>query len=298
MEVTGGSQFPGGVVTVPTVIDVNSANPALRVTQRGTGPALLVEDSASVDSSPFIVDANGNVGIGTPTPLTKFHVSGDGSIIQLIDSSAGKSVIQFRRVNGTIASPTIVNSGDEMGEILFRGWDGSAYRSAAQIVGVVNGTPGAADMPGALTFSTTPDGSTTLIERMRINNAGLITGSGPSLGAWTTASPTPTPGAGAFTTATAATRYVVIGKTVVLSGIITITTNGTGSNFVSVPLPFTAAAGSTAYMGTGRESAISGAALTVTIVSGGTGVAIRKYDSTYPGADGAILNFTVTYEAA
>lgn len=53
-----------GNVTVAT----NSASPALKVTQTGAGPAFLVEDSASVDATPFIIDASGLVGIGTTTP--------------------------------------------------------------------------------------------------------------------------------------------------------------------------------------------------------------------------------------
>jgi hypothetical protein len=41
----------------------NSSNPALKITQTGTGNALVVEDAAS-DTTPFIVDANGSVAIG------------------------------------------------------------------------------------------------------------------------------------------------------------------------------------------------------------------------------------------
>lgn len=46
-----------------TILD-NSASPALTVTQTGAGRAFVVEDSASPDATPFIIDAVGNVGIG------------------------------------------------------------------------------------------------------------------------------------------------------------------------------------------------------------------------------------------
>jgi hypothetical protein len=51
---------------VPQTIDspTNATAPALRVTQRGTGNAFVVEDSTSPDSNSFVVNANGNVGIG------------------------------------------------------------------------------------------------------------------------------------------------------------------------------------------------------------------------------------------
>jgi hypothetical protein len=72
--------------TASQVIDVSDTNPALRVTQKGTGAALLVEDEANPDASPFIVDADGNVGIGVSPPHAgfKFHLkatTGSGILI-------------------------------------------------------------------------------------------------------------------------------------------------------------------------------------------------------------------------
>lgn len=54
----------------PAVIEANSSSAALRVTQTGAGNALVVEDSANPDSTPFVVDADGRVGIGTSTALS------------------------------------------------------------------------------------------------------------------------------------------------------------------------------------------------------------------------------------
>lgn len=58
---------PGTVLFDPSgavVIETNSASPALRVTQTGSGYSLLVEDNVNPDSTPFIIDQSGNVGIG------------------------------------------------------------------------------------------------------------------------------------------------------------------------------------------------------------------------------------------
>ena len=55
--------------TASQVISVtDNTNAALRVTQLGTGDALRVEDEANPDATPFVVDANGRVGIGNPLP--------------------------------------------------------------------------------------------------------------------------------------------------------------------------------------------------------------------------------------
>lgn len=63
--------------TAPSVISVNSSSDALRITQTGTGNALVVEDSTSPDASPFIVDSSGHVGIGTTTPSQPLQVNGN-----------------------------------------------------------------------------------------------------------------------------------------------------------------------------------------------------------------------------
>ena len=52
--------------------------------------------------------------------------------------------------------------------------DGSNSRTAAQITAEVDGTPGTNDMPGILIFSTVPDNSTTVTERLRINASGYM----------------------------------------------------------------------------------------------------------------------------
>lgn len=60
----------GNVFSAVQTVDVNSTSPALRVTQRGTGNVLLVEDSTTPDTSAFVVEASGNVGIGVATGFT------------------------------------------------------------------------------------------------------------------------------------------------------------------------------------------------------------------------------------
>ena len=52
-------------------IDTSSSTaPAFRVTQRGTAPSFIVEDSTTPDTSSLVVDASGNVGIGVASGYT------------------------------------------------------------------------------------------------------------------------------------------------------------------------------------------------------------------------------------
>lgn len=55
-------------------IDSDTPTPALKITQTGTGPVMRVQDSIDPDVTPFIIDADGNVGLGTAAPAQKLDV--------------------------------------------------------------------------------------------------------------------------------------------------------------------------------------------------------------------------------
>lgn len=95
-------------------------------------------------------------------------------LVQSASASAAGNELLFYRGRGTDPdTPTISQASDVLGNIRFRGYDGAAYQNAALIRASIDGTPGAGDMPGMLSFWTVPDTvSTTLAERLRINAAG------------------------------------------------------------------------------------------------------------------------------
>ena len=84
--ITTGTQTIAGAKTLTseTVISTNSSSDALRITQTGTGNALVVEDSTNPDATPFVVTADGNVGMGTTSPIEKLHVLGNFTQIRTI----------------------------------------------------------------------------------------------------------------------------------------------------------------------------------------------------------------------
>jgi glutamate synthase domain-containing protein 3 len=92
-----------GVSGVST-ISVNSSSDALRITQEGTGNALVVEDSTNPDATPFVVKADGSVGIGTTNPIEELHVKVDqnaGTIIRVENDFIGSSAHSSVRVSSS-----------------------------------------------------------------------------------------------------------------------------------------------------------------------------------------------------
>jgi hypothetical protein len=175
--------FFGGATTIST----NSTSDALRITQTGTGNCLVVEDSANPDATPFVVDAGGQLTVGsltrsalgavTPNILVQNNTSGTANgigVASWLASTAGSKIALGKSRSATIGTNSIVSNGDALATISFSGDDGAAFVDAASITAAVDGTPSTNDMPGRLVFSTTADGAASPTERMRITQAGNV----------------------------------------------------------------------------------------------------------------------------
>lgn len=83
----------------------------------------------------------------------------------------------FVKTRGTTATAfTIVQAGDDLGVISFAGVNGTSALSVASISASIDtvGTVSATSLPSALSFATTPTGTTTGVNRMVINSKGNI----------------------------------------------------------------------------------------------------------------------------
>jgi hypothetical protein len=171
----------------PVISVTDNTNAALRITQLGTGNALLVEDSTNPDATPFVIDATGKINKGATTwyaaagvtPETQLNGTGSQASIGLNAWQAGTNVqarLYFNRADSATQGDftDVVDSGDNLGSIHWTGSDGTAFIEAASINAAVDGTPGTNDMPGRLLFSTTADGASTPTERMRIGSSGGV----------------------------------------------------------------------------------------------------------------------------
>lgn len=164
--------------TANQIISVaDNTNAALRITQAGTGNALLVEDSGNPDATPFVIDQNGTTVIGHTTSLggsTLQVMGGDARYRFNTSPASGSFANLFRSRSSTVGTNTIVQSGDQIGNINFLGADGTSYISAAGVATEVDASPATGSMPGRLVFRTTAAGTSTPTERMRISSDGRV----------------------------------------------------------------------------------------------------------------------------
>jgi hypothetical protein len=138
------------------------------------------------------IDTSGRLLVGTSTARAnffntagsapqQFQVEGAtgntcslSSICSVADTSGGRLLLAHQR-SGAVGGNTILNSGDQAGYITFQGNEGGEFVECASIEAVVDGTPGANDMPGRLVFSTNPGSpATSPTERMRITSDAYV----------------------------------------------------------------------------------------------------------------------------
>jgi hypothetical protein len=164
----------------------DNTDAALRVTQLGTGNAILVEDETNPDATPFVINGVGVVTSGaTSAPaiggnLFRANLLGSGSYYAAAFGytapSTLTSIVTLVKSRGADWSTRgSVIQDDRLGDISFVGDDGTNLTSIGAIIrAAVDGTPGTGDMPGRLAFLTTSDGLAIPTERMRINSKGNV----------------------------------------------------------------------------------------------------------------------------
>jgi len=99
--------------------------------------------------------ANINSNINTDFRLIINQQDGVGASVDIVKNSndnIAPSALLFTKSRGTPSSPTSVVSGDRIGAIAFRGFDGAAYNSIAQIRVNVQGAISSGVMPSAMRF--------------------------------------------------------------------------------------------------------------------------------------------------
>lgn len=111
LNLVGAASNTTNTFTSPQIIDTLNSTPALRVTQRGGGPSLVVEDSTNPDINAFVVNSSGIVGIGrdpstwTPSAGVFLDVAGRAVFTPTVTNAS-------INIGSLASSPTTTSNGD------------------------------------------------------------------------------------------------------------------------------------------------------------------------------------------
>lgn len=180
----------GDTMTGELTVSVASSANAVRITQTGSGNALVVEDSANPDASPFIIDAGGQLIQGYTTAINNWNLAPDTFALHSSSSNARPSTglynwstntarvgtfAMYKSISGVVGTNSALTTlGQQFGRIAFCGDDGTSFIRGAEIIAYVDGTVGANSMPGKLDFRTTAAGASSPTQRMVIDANGNI----------------------------------------------------------------------------------------------------------------------------
>lgn len=151
---------------------------AVAVTGSGTPGYLPNFDTArTLENSPAYTDGT-RIGIGTTAPLGTLHVFRDGSGTQPIwvDGYGTAGTMVQRRAQGSVAAPSAIAIGNILGGLAVRGYGATGFGSvnAGAILMLAAEAFTDAAKGTYWIFQTSPIGSTTATERLRITDAGSI----------------------------------------------------------------------------------------------------------------------------
>ena len=182
VDASGGATglvFTGGPITTSGTLTLGGT---LGVGYGGTGTTTAFTAGSVVfagasgvysqdNANLFWDDANNRLGLGTLAPVSLLHVDGDIGTIARFGASGA---LVLRSAAGTQASPTQIVTSTTLGIVVGRGYDGAAYRDVGNMGFVSDGTISSTSSPGYIQFSTTPSGSTTAVERARVDSSGNV----------------------------------------------------------------------------------------------------------------------------
>jgi hypothetical protein len=138
------------IVNDGAVITANTSTDAVRITQTGSGNAIVVEDSTNPDATPFVVAGNGHVGIGTASPQAPLDIENSGI-----------------RINAN----RIISSNSNDGSVSVFGGE-SLNGANIELYGSSHvGSPNMAYIDADVTYLRSADGAS---ERMRITSSGNV----------------------------------------------------------------------------------------------------------------------------
>ncbi|MCM2354015.1 MAG: tail fiber domain-containing protein [Pseudobdellovibrio sp.] len=144
-----------------------------------TAAVSAITSSQWTTSGTTINYTNGNVGIGTDTPIGKLHISDNIATNILLDgyfNGTSAPGLAARKARGTAASPTAVLANDYLGTFGARGYGATGFSTTTRgMIGIKASESWTDTAQGAaMTFETTANSSTTRLERMRIDQNGFV----------------------------------------------------------------------------------------------------------------------------
>ena len=144
-----------GSSTAASFIPTSSTVPSNGVYLPGTNQLALATNA----TQRLLIDSNGTIDLFNTSRVYNY---------------GNASTFVFRTASGTQASPSAISTSSYVGQIVLNGFSGTNYRTVARVLALSDGAISESSSPGSLIFDTTPSGTITPTERLRITSDGKL----------------------------------------------------------------------------------------------------------------------------
>ncbi len=126
------------------------------------GEALIYSTQANANGTKIVVTDEGKIGIGTDNPVEKFEFKGSGdNDFQITSADSNPPNLILYNTGGTVDYPTLPNTNQEIGALLFKTNNGYGMQEVGGIHYFMDGTPNASSLPTKLVINTTKNNQIT-----------------------------------------------------------------------------------------------------------------------------------------
>ena len=163
---------------------IEEGNTSVECTDSGEGYVSVNIDGA--EQVRFNDGGQGQIIVGDSGPGTTTSIDSETAMIQcnrredsrggilhgISWGGSGPRITLGKSGSTTVGTASACSDGDSLGALIFTGDDGTSFKVGAKIQAIVDAGMGSSDLPCRLAFYTTPDATSSPVERVRIRNNG------------------------------------------------------------------------------------------------------------------------------
>ncbi len=159
------------IVTTTTNCPTISSTNIITSNVQSNGALVLYSNLTSTSDTRLVTVGAASVD-GRFQVATSTYYSGGLALVNINQSHSTTDAVnfQFNRSRGTLASPTAAQSGDDIADITFAGYDGSSNQVRAAISATVNGAVSAGTVPMNVIIATSTNGSGAPVTAVTVND--------------------------------------------------------------------------------------------------------------------------------
>ncbi|MBW2937798.1 hypothetical protein KXJ69_06740 [Aureisphaera sp. CAU 1614] len=140
-----------------------------------SGDPYIYATQARLLGTDMVITDDGRIGFGTDDPVERFEFRGPGdNDFQITSANTNPPNFILYNTGGTLEAPTVLAANGEIGSFIVKTHDGTNIRENGGFRFFMDGIATPGSVPSKFVINTTPQGSTSQIERIVVRSTGNV----------------------------------------------------------------------------------------------------------------------------